>query len=112
MTAAAKLRRPGSLPYIKFSRPGTELRARQFFDYNLRHPESKLTTAAMSNIDVYRKRAAECQRQADAAVLDSVRETLQEIADKYLALAANEERSAVMPGSANGRGTPSPDARG
>ena len=80
------------------------MRARQFFDYNLRHPESKLTTAAMSNVDVYRKRAAECQRQADAAVLESVRETLQEIADKYLdiarswyALAEMVERGKVVP---------------
>jgi hypothetical protein len=66
----------------------------------------------MSNADIYRKRAAECQRQADAAVLESVRETLQEIADKYLALAANEERSVGMSGLATkGRGDPSPDAR-
>jgi outer membrane protein TolC len=69
----------------------------------------------MSNVDIYRKRAAECQRQADAAVSDSVRETLQEVADKYLALAANEERSVAMSSSAtHGKGTrrPSPDARG
>jgi hypothetical protein len=50
----------------------------------------------MSSADVYRKRAAECQRQADAAVTKSVGETLREIAEKYLQLAANTERSAVM----------------
>jgi hypothetical protein len=67
----------------------------------------------MSNADVYRKRAAECQRLADAAILQSVRETLLEVADKYLALAENEERSEVMSGSLPmGPGTPSPDARG
>jgi hypothetical protein len=67
----------------------------------------------MSKADVYRKRAAECQQQADAAVLESVRATLLEVADKYLALADNEERSEVMPGSEtnNSRGTP-PDPRG
>jgi len=46
----------------------------------------------MSTADVYRKRADECQRQADAAVTESVRETLQGVAAKYRALAANEER--------------------
>jgi hypothetical protein len=51
---------------------------------------------AMSNGDVYRKRAVECQRQADAAVTESVRETLHDIADKYRMLAANEERSGAM----------------
>ncbi len=67
----------------------------------------------MSKADVYRKRAAECQRLADAATRESVRETLIEVADKYLALADNEERSTMMLGSAtNGRGIPSPDARG
>jgi hypothetical protein len=50
----------------------------------------------MSKADVYRKRAVECQRQADAAVTESVRETLQDIADKYRMLAANEERSGAM----------------
>ena len=50
----------------------------------------------MSKADMYRKRAAECQRQADAAVTESVRETLQDIADKYRMLAANEERSGAM----------------
>jgi hypothetical protein len=50
----------------------------------------------MSKADVYRKRAAECQRQADAAVTESVRETLQDIAGKYRMLAANEERSGAM----------------
>ena len=50
----------------------------------------------MSNGDVYRKRAVECQRQADAAVTESVRETLHDIADKYRMLAANEERSEAM----------------
>jgi molecular chaperone GrpE (heat shock protein) len=66
----------------------------------------------MSKADVYRKRAAECQQQADAAMLESVRATLLEVADKYLALADNEERSAMMAGSATNGGTPSPDARG
>jgi hypothetical protein len=51
---------------------------------------------AMSNTDVYRKRAVECQRQADAAVSESVKETLHDIADKYRMLAANEERSGAM----------------
>ena len=50
----------------------------------------------MSKADVYRKRAVECQRQADAAVTKSVRETLQDIADKYRMLAANEERSGAV----------------
>jgi hypothetical protein len=50
----------------------------------------------MSNGDVYRKRAVECQRQADAAVTESVRETLHDIADKYRMLAANEVRSGAM----------------
>ena len=67
----------------------------------------------MSKADVYRKRAAECQRQADAAVTQSVRETLQDIADKYRALAANEERSGAMltPGDKVSKTEP-PDARG
>ena len=67
----------------------------------------------MSKADVYRKRAAECQRQADAAVTESVRETLQDIADKYRALAANEERSGatVKPGDKVPKTEP-PDARG
>ena len=62
----------------------------------------------MSKADVYRKRAAECQRQADAAVTESVRETLQDIADKYRALAANEERSGavVNPGADRPVGVP------
>jgi hypothetical protein len=46
----------------------------------------------MSSTDVYRKRATESQRQADAAVTPSVRETLSELADKYLELATNAER--------------------
>jgi hypothetical protein len=50
----------------------------------------------MSKADVYRNRAAECQHLADAAVLASARKTLQEIADKYQALAANEDRCAAM----------------
>ena len=67
----------------------------------------------MSKADVYRKRAAECQRQADAAVTESIRETLQDIADKYRALAANEERSEAMVelGSKRSKTEP-PDARG
>jgi hypothetical protein len=78
--------------------------------YNCGTPSQTLTTA-MSKADVYRKRAAEYQRQADAAELKSVRKTLRDVADKYLALADNEERSEVMLGSsANGRATPSPDA--
>jgi hypothetical protein len=76
------------------------------------HSESKLTVAAMSNADVYRKRATEYQRQADAAFLQSVRETLQEVANKYSALAANEDRSEAMSGRAmRGPQTPPPDAR-
>ena len=47
----------------------------------------------MSNADVYRERAAECQRQADAVVSESARKALRDIAQKYLKLAANEERS-------------------
>jgi len=50
----------------------------------------------MSSVDTYRRRAAACQRQADTATLESVRETLQDIAQKYLALAANEARSSRM----------------
>ena len=50
----------------------------------------------MSKADVYRKGAVECQRQADAAVTESVRETLHDIADKYRMLAANEARSGAM----------------
>jgi hypothetical protein len=50
----------------------------------------------MSKADMYRKRAAECQRQADAAVTGSVREALRDIADNYRTLAANEERSGAM----------------
>jgi hypothetical protein len=66
----------------------------------------------MSNADVYRKRAVECQRQADAAVTESVRETLQDVADKYQALAANEERSGAMPKlSGDGPTAKPPDAR-
>ena len=65
----------------------------------------------MSSADTYRRRAAECQRQAAAAALDGVRETLLEIAQKYLNLAANEERSATMPSAPKGPETPSPDAR-
>ena len=67
----------------------------------------------MLNGDVYRKRAVECQRQADAAVTESVRETLQDIADKYWMLAANEERSGatVKPGDKVPKTEP-PDARG
>jgi hypothetical protein len=85
----------------------------QRFEILFRHYESKLTVAAMSNADVYRKRAAECQRQADVAVSPSVRETLQEIADKYLALAANDDWSETMSRpAAPGRETLPPDARG
>jgi hypothetical protein len=67
----------------------------------------------MSNADFYRERAAECQRLADAATLRDVRETLQDVANKYLALAANEERCAMIPGSAaNRQATPPTHARG
>ena len=65
----------------------------------------------MSNADVYRERAAECQRQADAVVSESARKALRDIAQKYLKLAANEERSARLPGLGDGKGTPPPDAR-
>ena len=41
---------------------------------------------AMPTADCYRRRAAECQHLADAAMSESVRETLHDIADKYLAL--------------------------
>jgi GAF domain-containing protein len=51
----------------------------------------------MSDANLYRERAAETQRLADAAESDSVRETLQDIARKYLNLAANEERAALVP---------------
>ena len=67
----------------------------------------------MPTADCYRRRAAECQHLADAAMSESVRDTLQEIAQKYLSLAAHEERSlAIPPAATNGRGAPSPDARG
>ena len=67
----------------------------------------------MSNVDVYRKRATQCQRQADAAVTKSVRETLRNIADKYWALAADEERSgAVQQPDGKVSKTEPPDARG
>jgi hypothetical protein len=46
----------------------------------------------MSQADDYRERAAECQRDADATVTPTTREMLRDIAKKYLALAANEER--------------------
>jgi hypothetical protein len=65
----------------------------------------------MSSADTYRRRGAECQRQADAAASESVRETLLEISQKYLNLAANEERSVAMLSGPKVRGTPSPDAR-
>ena len=66
----------------------------------------------MSTADVYRKRAVECQRQADAAVTESVRETLQDVADKYQALAANQERSgATLKLSPDEPTTKPPDAR-
>jgi hypothetical protein len=58
----------------------------------------------MSQADHYRERAAEYQRQADAAVSPTSRVTLQDIAKKYLALAANEERySAFSPEAAQAR---------
>jgi hypothetical protein len=67
----------------------------------------------MSQADVYRERAAECQRQADAAVSEDVRKTLRDIAKKYLALAANEERSRAWSARvANEKSTPPFDARG
>jgi hypothetical protein len=50
----------------------------------------------MSKADLYRKRAAECQRPADAAVTGSGREALRDIADNYRTLAANEERFGAM----------------
>jgi hypothetical protein len=65
----------------------------------------------MSRADDYRKRAAECLQRAEAATMDSVRNTLLDIAKKYLALAANEDRSAQPALTKNGRGTP-PDPPG
>jgi hypothetical protein len=65
----------------------------------------------MSKADDYRERAAECLQQAEAATMDSVRDTLLDIAKKYLALAANEDRSAKPALTQNGRGTP-PDPPG
>jgi hypothetical protein len=50
----------------------------------------------MSQTDYYRERAAECHQQADAVTSESVRKTLRNVAKKYLALAANEERSAMF----------------
>jgi hypothetical protein len=47
----------------------------------------------MSPADDYRQRAADCRRQADQAASEDVRKTLRKIAEQYLALAANEERS-------------------
>ena len=67
----------------------------------------------MSSAECYRRGAVECQRQADAATTESVRETLHDIADKYLALAANEDRSSTMLDvAAKCRPPQSPDARG
>jgi hypothetical protein len=67
----------------------------------------------MPTADCYRRRAAECQHLADAAMSESVRETLHDIADKYLALAANEDRSSTMLDvAAKCRPPQSPDARG
>jgi hypothetical protein len=68
----------------------------------------------MPTADCYRRRAAECQHLADAAMSESVRDTLQEIAQKYLALATNEERlsSTMLDVAAKGRPPQSPDARG
>lgn len=103
---------PGAGPYIKFLRPAWSTLERAAVLHIIFGIQSKPTFVAMSNADVYRKRAAECQRQADAAVSESVRETLQEIAHKYLVLAANEDWSEAMSGpAARGPGTPRPDAR-
>ena len=67
----------------------------------------------MSKADEYRQRAAECQRQAEAARIPGARKTLLEIAKKYLKLADNEERhEAFSPGATGGKGKPPPDARG
>jgi hypothetical protein len=67
----------------------------------------------MPTADCYRRRAAECQHLADAAMSEIVRDTLQEIAQKYLSLATNEERSSTMLDvAAKGRPPQPPDARG
>jgi histone H3/H4 len=65
----------------------------------------------MSSADVYRKRATECQRQADAAVTQSVRETLSELADKYLELATKAERSTLTSRADRKGSSMSPKAR-
>ena len=46
----------------------------------------------MSKADVYRARAAACQRQAEEAVTTKVRDVLCEIAETYTMLAIKEER--------------------
>jgi hypothetical protein len=65
----------------------------------------------MSSTDVYRKRATECQRQADAAVTQSVRETLSELADRYLQLATNAERPTLTSRPDRKGSSTSPTAR-
>ena len=63
----------------------------------------------MSQADEYRQRAAVCQRQGDAAATPGARDTLRDIAKKYLKLAANEERAASMSAqeaAANGSAPP------
>jgi hypothetical protein len=46
----------------------------------------------MSKANVYRARAAACQRQAEEAVTAKVRDVLCEIAETYVMLAITEER--------------------
>jgi histone H3/H4 len=65
----------------------------------------------MSSADVYRKRAAECRRQADAAITKSVRETLSELADKYLELATKAERPTLTSRPDRKGSSTSPKAR-
>jgi len=50
----------------------------------------------MSDVEKFRRRAAECERQAAATASLTARDLLQDIASKYLALAVNEERAAAM----------------
>jgi hypothetical protein len=51
----------------------------------------------MSEAKIYRQRAADCERLADEAISKEVKETLREVAKKYVALATNEERSNRRP---------------
>src|SRR5258705_4861978 len=65
----------------------------------------------MSEEEIFRQRAAECQRQAEEARSKEVSETLRGIAKTYLALAANEERSKALAAfGAGGSATPEPAA--